>query len=663
MPAPMIDVRRTELVRPEKMPEGLDALAHRAQGAWRSRVRFRRELWATAGRVEAEAETLRSLSADDLHALLAEHRRTIRRAGRKWREVFPAVLPAIVEITWRELGVRPYRVQIMGALGIANGRLVEMATGEGKTLTIALAAIPAGWLGQPCHVITANDYLAARDAEELSPLYRMCRLRVGHIAAPMEQDERRANYAAEIVYTTAKELVADFLRDRLQLGPMADAGRRSVARFLRPASVNFNLVQRGLHTAIVDEADNQMIDEAVTPLIISREQESAALIEASTVSDRLASTLLVGEDYDINLHFKEVRLLDAGHAKIRAWCQQHDGGRFARQAWMSTLVLQALQARHFYLRDKQYTIIDGKVVIVDEFTGRLMPGRSWRMGLHQAVEAKEGVSITHPAESLARLSFQRFYRLFRQLSGITGTAIEASNEFWRIYELPFVVIPPHRPNLRVAWPSQYFATADAKWAAIVEQIVTVHAQGRPVLVGTRSVSASEHLGRLLHARNLSFSLLNAVRDKEEAAIVQLAGEPAAITIATNMAGRGTDIRLGTGVAKAGGLHVIVTEYHESGRIDRQLQGRAGRQGDPGSTCLFGSTEDELVERFLPGFIRRPLAAMLRSGAPRAQQTAGQLFRFAQRRAERFAYRQRRGVMEQDRQLADALIADQAIDQL
>ncbi len=659
----MIDVRRTELVQPEKMPQGLDALAHRAQGAWRSRGRFRHDLWATAGRVEEAANALRSMGADDLHVLLAEHRNAVRRAGSRWQEIFPRVLPAIVEVTNRELGVRPYRVQIMGALGIANGRLVEMATGEGKTLTIALAAIPAGWLGKPCHVITANDYLAERDAGELAPLYRMCRLRVGHIAAPMDQNDRRNAYAADIVYTTAKELVADFLRDRLQLGQMADAGRRSVARFLRPATVNFPLVLRGLHTAIVDEADNQMIDEAVTPLIISRQQESAALIEASHRADQVASTLLVGEDYDISTQFKEVRLLDPGHAKIRAWCEQHGTGRFARPAWMSTLVLQSLQARHFYLRDKQYAIIDGKVVIVDEFTGRLMPGRSWRMGLHQAVEAKEGVAVTHPAESLARLSFQRFYRLFRQLSGITGTAVEAANEFWRIYELPFVVIPPHRPNKRVAWPSQYFVDADTKWAAVVEQIVAVHTLGRPVLVGTRSVSSSEHLGRLLTARNLSFSILNAVRDKEEAAIIKLAGEPREITIATNMAGRGTDIRLGIGVAKAGGLHVILTEYHESGRIDRQLQGRAGRQGDPGTTCTFASLEDELLERFMPKFARRTAAAMLRAGTPRGQQVAGWMFRFAQRRAERFSYRQRRSVMEQDRMLADALIADQAIDQL
>ncbi len=659
----MIDVRCTELVQPEKLPVGLDALSHRAQGAWRSRRRFQDDLWDRSGRIEVEANALRSLSADDLHVLLSEHRDAVRRTGRRWREIFPTVLPAIVEVTNRELGVRPYRVQIMGALGIANGRLVEMATGEGKTLTIALAAIPAGWLGKPCHVITANDYLAERDAEELAPLYRMCRLRVGHISAPMEQNDRRTAYAADIVYTTAKELVADFLRDRLQLGPMADAGRRTVARYLRPATVNFPLVQRGLHTAIVDEADNQMIDEAVTPLIISRQQESSALIEASQHADQIASTLLVGEDYDLNIQFKEVRLLDAGNEKIRIWCEQHGSGRFARLAWMATLVLQSLQARHFYLRDKQYAIIEGKIVIVDEFTGRLMPGRSWRMGLHQAVEAKEGVSVTHPAESLARLSFQRFYRLFRQLSGITGTAIEASHEFWRIYELPFVVIPPHRPNRRVAWPSRYFVDAAAKWNAIVEQIVEVHTQGRPVLVGTRSVAASEHLGRLLKARNLSFSILNAVRDKEEAAIIKLAGEPREITIATNMAGRGTDIRLGVSVAKAGGLHVILTEYHESGRIDRQLQGRAGRQGDPGSTCTFASIEDELVERFMPKFAHRAVAAMLRAQSYRSQQIAGHLFRFAQHRAEKFAFRQRRSVMEQDRMLADALIADQAIDQL
>ena len=663
MPVPMIDVRRTELVRPEKLPAGLDSLAHRAQGAWRSRQRFRTELWEAAGQIETAANALRSLGADDLHALLAEHRNAVRRLGRRWCSIFPQVLPAIVEITWRELGVRPYRVQIMGALGIANGRLVEMATGEGKTLTIALAAIPNGWLGKPCHVITANDYLAERDAEELAPLYRMCRLRVGHIAAPMSQEDRRNHYAADIVYTTAKELVADFLRDRLQLGAMADSGRRTVARFLRPATVNFPLVQRGLHTAIVDEADNQMIDEAVTPLIISRQQESAALIEASNLADKLASTLLVGEDYDIGIQFKEVRFLELGQTKIRAWCEEHGTGRFSKPAWMSTLVLQSLQARHFYLRDKQYAIIDGKVVIVDEFTGRLMPGRAWRMGLHQAVEAKEGVAVTHPAESLARLSFQRFYRLFRQLSGITGTCVEAAPEFWRIYELPFVVIPPHRPNLRAAWPDQFFLDTDSKWAAVVEQIVHVHAQGRPVLVGTRSVSASEHLGRLLTARNLSFAILNAVRDKEEAAIVKLAGEPREITIATNMAGRGTDIRLGVGVAKAGGLHVILTECHESGRIDRQLQGRAGRQGDPGSTCFFASVEDELIERFLPGYARRALTALLRSGAPRSQQFAALMFRWAQRRAEAFAYRQRRLVMEQDTQLADALIADQAIDQL
>ena len=659
----MTEVRRTELVRPEKLPEGLDGLAHRAQGLWRSRRRFRDELWEKAGAIEKAAEELRSLPADDLHARLAEHAALVRRRGRRWRDVYPEVLPAIVEATHRELGVRPYRVQIMGALGIAQGRLIEMGTGEGKTLTIALAAIPAGWLGQPCHVITANDYLAERDATELSPLYRMCRLRAAHVAAPMKAEDRRRAYSADVVYTTAKELVADFLRDRLLLGALAEPGRRTVARFLRPNTVKHPLVLRGLYTAIVDEADNQMIDEAVTPLIISRQQDNQALVEASQRADQVAASLLIGEDYEIDIQYKDVRLLDAGHTKIAAWCTQQGTGRFARPAWMETLVLQALHARHFYLRDKQYSIVDGQIVIVDEFTGRLMPGRSWRLGLHQAVEAKERVEITQPAESLARMSFQRFYRLFRQLSGITGTAIEASEEFWRIYELPFVVIPPHRPSQRQAWPSHYFARESQKWAAIVAQILEVHEKGRPILVGTRSVHASEHLGRLLSEHHLSFSILNAIRDKEEAAIVKLAGEPRAITIATNMAGRGTDIRLGVGVARVGGLHVIVTERHESGRIDRQLMGRAGRQGDPGSTCMFASAEDELIDRFLPMPLQRLLTTILAVSNPRRQKLAEWFFNYAQHKAESFSYRQRKLVMIQDRQLADALIADQAVDQL
>jgi preprotein translocase subunit SecA len=296
-----------------------------------------------------------------------------------------------------------------------------------------------------------------------------------------------------------------------------------------------------------------------------------------------------------------------------------------------------------------------------------MPGRFWRLGLHQAVEAKEGVDITQPNESLARLSFQRCFRLFRHLSGITGTAAEAAPEFWRVYERPMLIVPPNRPNRRAHLPARTFATSDAKWAAVVEEIVRLHDEGRPVLIGTRSVSASEHLGRLLSMKFLSFALLNAHRHREEATIVHLAGEPYSITVATNMAGRGTDIRLGNGVAASGGLHVILTELHESARIDRQLQGRAGRQGDPGSTRTFASLEDDLAERFMPKVVRRALLRLFpdpAATAPEGKRAAliEWWLRRAQRAAQAQSFRQRRLVMDQDQQLAESLIPGRGADQ-
>lgn len=599
----------------------------------------------------------------ELKQLLAEHRRTIRRGGPRFAELFPRVLPAIAEAARRVVGLRPYRVQLMGAIGLAQSRLVEMATGEGKTLTIALAAAANGWLGRPCHVVTANDYLAERDAKLLGAFYAFCGLRVGHVSGPMEPDERRKQYGAEVVYTTSKELVADFLRDRLLLGPLHDAARRAVANLNQPVAARLPLVLRGIDTVIVDEADNQMIDEAATPLIISRRQENPTLVQACAAADRIASTLLPGEDYDVEPVFREARLREPGREKIAAACAAGLDGLFASPGWMSELVQQALRARHYYLRDRQYVVQEGQIVIVDEFTGRLMVGRSWRLGLHQAVEAKEGVAITPPTESLARLSFQRFFRLFHRLAGITGTAREAAGEFWQIYELTHVTIPPHRKCIRAEWPARYFLTADAKWAAIVEEIVTLHAEGRPVLIGTRSVAASEHLGKLLADRGLAFALLNAVRHREEAAIVHLAGEAFSITIATNMAGRGTDIRLGQGVAAKGGLHVILSEWHESGRIDRQLRGRAGRQGDPGSTRTFASLEDELIVQSLPGRVLRVLRAVGERRSSSLPRMLAWAFRRGQRQAEKRAFRQRKQVLAHDRNLAENLFAGAAIDQL
>lgn len=653
MNLPSQDQRRTDVARPPATPQGLDGLAHRLQGRWRGRKEPARLLRQAADAIHAEAGKLRSLSDGELQTMLATAAERVRRKGARWADDFPTILPALVEAAERRLGMRPFPVQIMGALGLGQARLVEMATGEGKTLTIALAAVPAGWLRRPCHVITANDYLAERDAKNMARLYEFCGVRVGFVTAAMKPDERVQQYACDVVYTTSKELVADFLRDRLTLGPLHPAPLRAVRNLLKASAPRLTLVMRGLFTAIVDEADNLLIDEAVTPLIISRQQDNAALRDACRLAAEVAAQLVAGTDYTIDETFKDVRLTEAGRQRVTDLAPVHSGV-YQGVEWLRELVDQALRARHFYLLGKHYVIQDNAVVIVDEFTGRMMPGRTWRLGLHQAVEAKEGLEVSAPSEALARLSFQRFFRLFRKLSGITGTAREAADEFWATYELPFTSVPPNRPCQRVNWPTLHFRTTAEKWEAIIREIETVHASGRPILVGTRSVAASEALAERLHARNLAFSVLNAVRHREEAGIILRAGEKHVITIATNMAGRGTDIRIDSGVAALGGLHVILTEPHEAGRIDRQLQGRAGRQGDPGSTRTFVSLEDEVLVRFLSRAEQRVLPSFVRGQHAFANRLLGWALRRAQHAAQARAHRQRRDVARQDASLAESL---------
>lgn len=653
---PAVDQRATDIVRPPEIPRGLDAVVHGWSGRWKSRQKYSDQLWEDSGRLEREQADLRGMKDRELQRNLHHLRQRTRRLSSRWNEAFPEALPFLVEAARRTLRLQAYREQIMGALALGKGALVEMATGEGKTLTIALASAAAGWSGRPVHIITANDYLAERDATYLQPFYKYCGLHAGFITAPMEPQDRKESYEAPVVYCTGKELVSDFLRDRIQLGKWVEPGRRNLFRLLRPAALlpTYGTVLRGIHTAFVDEADNQLIDEAVTPLIISRKEENTLIKEATECAENWAAALLPGEDYETNDRFRETRLLNRGKERIREWCEGQTGFLSATD-WMCDLVNQSLQARHYFLKDRQYVIIDGKVVIVDEFTGRMMPGRSWRLGLHQAVEAKEQVEISAPTETLARLSFQRFYRLFRNLSGISGTAREASPECWRVYNLPLIEVPRHKPNQRQDWTPRFFVDQDSKWKAVVEEIKVLHAKGRPILVGTRSVSASEHLGRLLTAQNLTFSLLNAVRHEDEAGIIRMAGGSSRITIATNMAGRGTDIKLGEGVAARGGLHVILSEGHESRRIDRQLMGRSGRQGDPGSTSMFVSMEDELLQRFLPGWGRRLGVSVLKSRVGSSQFLAHRLFRWAQIRASNKSYKQRLAVVKQDRDMAEKLM--------
>ena len=654
MITPTQDYRRTDHRVPTRPFKGLDAAVHGAMGLYHRRGQVLRELRRQAEQIDALAPECVELSDHELHQRLMEQRERFRRAGQVPEPVLLSALAAIREAADRQLGLRPFLVQLMGALALHRGFLAEMATGEGKTLTAGLAAVLAGWTKRPCHIVTVNDYLVERDADWLRPLHQFCGVRVGCVTGAMDPPDRQKGYGADVTYTTSKELLADFLRDHLKVGVLRNPTRRLVRRLLAPqAAAQDGLVMRGLHSAIVDEADSVLIDEAVTPLIISTTHKNELLQEAVGITEKIAAQLEAGTDYTVNLRYREVELTTEGRRKLAEAASTLPGLWRAIDRRLE-LVRQALTARVFFLRDKQYILNAGKVVIVDEFTGRPMPQRTWREGLHQAIEAKEGLAISDPSETIARMSFQRFFRCFHRLAGMTGTAHEAAGEFWQIYKLPVVNIPTNRPCIREHWPDRVFADETGKWQAIVSEIQRLHATGRPLLVGTRSVLASENLARILAGCGLEFQVLNAVRLKEEASIVAMAGERGRITIATNMAGRGTDIKLGAGVAGLGGLHVIATERHESGRVDRQLFGRSARQGDAGSAQAIVSAEDELIRRYLPPPARAVLRQSLERGLPGRFQVAAAAFALAQRKAQGLAFKQRRAVLRTDTWLDEAL---------
>jgi preprotein translocase subunit SecA len=632
--------------RGKELPKGLDAAWDHAAGLVRRMSLHTKAYLARAGRVVALEDQYKDLSDGNMRVKITELREVFRR-GRDTAEHLDHAYAAIREIALRQVGMKPFLVQVAGALVMTEGGIAEMATGEGKTLTATMPATIAGWRGRGCHVITTNDYLAKRDAETMRNIYRFCQLRCDALDQEMAPPDRKRAYQADVTYCTNKEVSADYLRDRLALGRVKTLPEALLAKIAKGAgSGTDRLVQRGLFYAIVDEVDSILIDEAVTPLIISGEAPNPEQVDAFNEAAELAGQLEEKVHYKVNPRYREIEFTQAGRRKIAALAEPL-GGLWTGVRRREELVTQALTARVFYQLEKQYVIQEDKVVIVDEFTGRLMPDREWRDGLHQAVSAKEGLEVQAPKDTYARISFQRFFRLYRQLCGMTGTAVEARGEFWQIYHMPVVVVPTNRPCIRTKAPDRVFATESAKWTAIVESIEQMHRMGRPVLVGTRSVRASEHLGRLLEARQMDCQILNAVRHKEEAEIVAQAGQPARITVATNMAGRGTDIKLGRGVAEKGGLHVIATERHEAGRIDRQLFGRCARQGDPGSAEAIVSIEDELVERHTPvlsGALRKRHGQSTREISTKWKR---RLFDHAQKKAERHALRQRKGVLKND----------------
>jgi preprotein translocase subunit SecA len=630
------------------LPKGLDALADHLNArvqSWRPRTR---RLLRRAEGILQQHRAISDLAESRLRERIAALRDRFR-LGRDAEADTDAALSLLCEVCVRHLGLLPHREQIAAALAMRAGCLAELATGEGKTLVAALVATLAGWRGRGCHVITVNDYLVQRDAAWMADVYGFCGLSVGCVQQDMTPDARRGAYAADVTYVTNKEVTADFLRDRLLLGRLrgltaaltagiaeSDGRSRRIER----------LVMRGLAHAVIDEADALLVDEAVTPLIISGEAPNPEQATTYQQAAAVAAQLQPKDDYRVIERFRDVELTRSGRRRVGEMTADL-GGLWRGVRRREELIAQALIARELFLRDKHYVVQEDKVVIVDEFTGRLMPDRTWRDGLHQAIEAKERIEVNPPKATLARLSFQRFFRMYPHLCGMTGTAWEVRHETWRVYRMPVARIPTHRPCIRVHHGDKVHAGSASKWAAVVDRIAALHEQGRPVLVGTRSIAASEALSVMLTQRGLEHQVLNAVRQAEEAQIVADAGHRGRITVATNMAGRGTDIKLGSGVADRGGLHVLATERHESGRIDRQLFGRCARQGDPGSSEAFVSLDDELVRRYLPNVLVRLLAWTLARPTSWTERIGRGVLWYAQHRAEAMARRQRAQVLKTD----------------
>ena len=553
----------------------------------------------------------------------------------------------------RLLGKRHYDVQIYAAWVMLRGNVAEMNTGEGKTLTAALAAATAALAGMPTHVISVNDYLVGRDAEDLRPLYEALGLSVGTIVEGMSLEARRAAYACDITYCTNKELVFDYLKDRITLARQPGATRLQLDRLCGQGGRTGALLMRGLHYALIDEADSVLIDEARVPVIISKTVDDATQTQFFQDASALAATLARDADYLVDVRERRATLSEQGRQAIAAFAAGRPGV-WQLERWREESMLQAIVAKELYVRDQHYLVVDDKIQIVDEFTGRTMADRSWEMGLHQLIEAKEGVTITGQREPMAKISYQRFFRRYLKLAGMSGTLREVADELWDVYRLHTVAIPTHRPCVRATLPDRYYANAEAKWVAVVERVKERHARGQPVLIGARAVGTSEALSRRLAAAGLDHQVLNARQDAEEAAIVTRAGVAGQITVATNMAGRGTDIAPSAAALAAGGLHVLATERHEAGRIDRQLFGRAARQGDPGSCECLLSVEDELiVER--AGAWAKWLSRRVVDAHGRLPQAVGTwLFNRTQRRLERQHQRIRQQLLDLDERRGDML---------
>jgi len=634
--------------RPDRRAPALERLANAVVGVVSvPRRASRAEVDAFARSVDTEAGGLCDLTEAVFDTRVAELRNDLRLLG-ICKPMIPRGFAILREAARRSLGTPHYDVQLYGGRVMMESGLAELETGEGKTLTATLPTAFAALAGIPVHVITVNDYLVERDVRSLRALYERLGVSVGCVVeAEQERAARREAYECDVTYVTNKQVAFDYLRDRL-----AAAGDRSIARELMlesapSAETDDAPVMRGLCLAIVDEADSVLVDDARTPLILSR---AGAPVDEPTVRAalQLSRALAPGKDYAIDKKRGMARITDAGRVRLEQLAGCLEGplaGARRREEWVE----RALCAEHVFEKDLHYLVHDGAVQIIDLPTGRRAPDRAFESGVHALIEARSGLPLSPQRETIARISYQRFFRRYLRLGGMTGTASEVAGELFSVYGLRTVTLPTRLPLQREGAPLRVFATDEARWSETISRIRDLHEARRPVLVGTSSVSASVHVSELLDRANLPHRVLSALQDGEEAEVVALAGEAGRITVATRMAGRGTDIPLGSGVSEMGGLAVVATEMSEARRIDRQLFGRCARQGGPGGFEQLVSLDDRLFETHLPSGLLRVAARGLLPDSLLVRLT-----RIAQKAEERRSALARRRLLESERSIDDLL---------
>lgn len=654
-PVPLAPV--DTVIRPQRddlHSSGLDQWWHRWQEKIFSSTRLRtKKLKRFSQLVETFNNQYQAMSASDIENRRRDIQAELIRSGFSEKTVVEC-FALVREVAGRVLGMRHYNVQLMGGYAMLRGMIAEMETGEGKTLTATLTAATVALAGVPVHVISVNDYLTQRDADTMRPLYEALGLSVGCVNQAVAHEERAGQYQRNVIYCTNKDVTFDYLRDRIALGQRDSALSLYAEHLYGKGSRMQALLLPGLHFAIIDEADSILVDEARTPLIISATSENAPLdLALFETSVKLSQQLEIDEHFRVDLRQHRVKLTRSGSEYLLA-LSKNMGSEWQSRLRREELVTQALIAEHLYIRDEHYLVRDGKIMIIDEYTGRVMPDRSWEYGLHQLIELKEGCELTPPRETLARMSYQRFFGRYLYLAGMTGTAEEVRDELWSVYSLRCARIPTQQQSKRQYLGSKVFLTRQQKVAAITARVKELHLQGRAILLGTASVAASEELSEAFTQASLEHQVLNAKQDSDEAKLVERAGESGRITIATSMAGRGTDIKLQASVKECGGLFVLIVERNDAGRIDRQLAGRCARQGDPGSVEYILSLEDNLVAGKRGGWRCDFAKFVLKKNNFAAAFIAKWVINRAQKRVEKLHYQMRRDLLKNDRQQGELL---------